>query len=422
MRHIIFSSRSLIIILAIFLLFSVWRLHPLWEFKGDGHGYYSYLRSAWFDHDFDFTNEISRYDQKYGTNISRYRTPIGKIGNPFAIGMSVLWTPFFLLGHGVQSIFNISYDGLSGFSAPYAYALAFGTWVFIGIGIFFLFRGLQYFFEDHAIFLSILAIFGASPLIHYALYEPFMSHGASFGIAGVLFWYSARMWKKQTVSICESAWLGLIIGIALLIRWEHAILALLPAVIMAQLYRRKFIFWKHLGVTLLVGAACFIPQIFVWKYLYGSYLLIPQGDGFILPVSTHFFHTLFSPFHGLFAWHPFLFVGLLGLILAYKKTPLWSRVGLCIFFLVSYLHGSLSDWWGGSAFGARKMVYLLPFFAFGLAFLFSSLRRAHRPVFIGLLLGAIGWNYLLMVSSAKGNISLARPLPIGSLYRAPFLR
>ena len=95
-NKVLFTRFSLVIFLVASISCLLFLLRPNWEIRGDGHGYYVYLRSAYFDHNLDFHNEYSRYDQLYGTNFSQSTvTSIGKLGNPFAVGLSIFWLPFF---------------------------------------------------------------------------------------------------------------------------------------------------------------------------------------------------------------------------------------------------------------------------------------------------------------------------------------
>ena len=70
--------------------------------RGDGNGYYAYVRSIWIDGDLDFRNEYARADPKFReAEQNWWTTPAGLTVNPWAPGSVVLWTPFFLAGHGV---------------------------------------------------------------------------------------------------------------------------------------------------------------------------------------------------------------------------------------------------------------------------------------------------------------------------------
>src|SRR3989339_757168 len=101
---------SLLIVVVLIGLFSAAvALKPSWIIGSDGFSYYVYARSLIFDHDFDFTNEMRMFDRQFGLEISAsWLTKEGKIGNPFAIGSSILWFPFVVSACAIQKIFKFS--------------------------------------------------------------------------------------------------------------------------------------------------------------------------------------------------------------------------------------------------------------------------------------------------------------------------
>jgi hypothetical protein len=45
-------------------------------------------------------------------------------------------------------------------------------------------------------------------------------------------------------------------------------------------------------------------QIAVWKYLYDSWIAVPQGSSFFNLTKPHLWSFLFSGYHGMFLTHP----------------------------------------------------------------------------------------------------------------------
>ncbi len=75
--------------------------------RGDGVGYYAYIRSALIDHDIRFENDwlagnpsflASRVDAS-GHLLPNQYTPTGHVGNHFAVGPSMLWAPVMVAVH-----------------------------------------------------------------------------------------------------------------------------------------------------------------------------------------------------------------------------------------------------------------------------------------------------------------------------------
>ena len=76
--------------------------------RGDGNGYYAYVRSVVIDGDLRFENEYRRGDPAFVASVigpdGRVSANLiagnGYVRNQWAVGPSILWTPSFLLGHG----------------------------------------------------------------------------------------------------------------------------------------------------------------------------------------------------------------------------------------------------------------------------------------------------------------------------------
>src|SRR5215472_14986098 len=75
--------------------------------RGDGVGYYAYLRSALIDHDLRFENDylqanesfvISKVDAQ-GKLLPRLYTKTGYVENHFSVGPAILWVPVLLVVH-----------------------------------------------------------------------------------------------------------------------------------------------------------------------------------------------------------------------------------------------------------------------------------------------------------------------------------
>ncbi|MBU2542358.1 hypothetical protein KJ785_02260 [Patescibacteria group bacterium] len=131
--------------------------------------------------------------------------------------------------------------------------------------------------------------------------------------------------------------------------------------------------------------------------------------------------VLFSGYHGLFSWHPFLLLGLIGLCFAFRKNKFLVAIMSVMLFLQIYLNASLLDWWGGSAFGARKMIGSLFIFAFGFAYLFDDWGKDRKKILFlyCAIFIAIIWNYLLLISSPRGFLPLNEHISLRQLYQAP---
>jgi hypothetical protein len=414
------SKKSLLIILFLIIATSILITKPNWQIGGDGYGYYSYIRSLHFDCDLDFYNEFKMFDDTYGTQTLKYwTTPIGRVGNPFAIGWSIFYAPFFILSLILAKIFTF-YNNftLSGYNFPYQLMIGVGTIFYVILGILLLFLTLKRLFSPISAWLSSIFTLIATPLIFYVVYEPSMSHGLSFFILSALFYKSINIYKKGSIDKKDIFLLGLITGASFLVRWQNLIFIILPLAILWLKLAKKRSILSYLGITLLAT----LPQLLAWKHLYGSFLTIPQGSAFVNH-KLELFNFLFSGYHGLFIWHPMLLIALIGLILSCKKDKFLFFILLTPLIVQILFNSNLSDWFGGGSFGSRRMIGSLFIFAYGFCYLLNLVLNKNIKIykFLTILILIIFslWNFLLMISTARGIIPINAPVTIQEVYHAP---
>jgi hypothetical protein len=364
----------------------------------DGRSYYSILRSLVFDQDFDFENEYEAVGFE-----PKPLTVTGLPENPFAMGTSLLWLPFYLTAHVMSLVlngvgFSVSLDGY-GHLHQTAVAIAtifFGTW-----GLWLIYRVARRLFEAEVSLIAVVVMWGATPLIHYMLAESTMSHALSF-FALALFLY---VWYPPFASRNRMDWLklGLTVGLVSLVRWQDGVVAFIPLVELAWWVLKQDVRVKtaviNIFIYLLAAIFIFSPQFFMWHTLYGSPLTLPQGSDFINWLDPKPFLTLFSTRHGLITWHPVLLLALLGLIPLWKRDKALTLVILFFFIAQLYVNSAVVRWWADHAFGGRRFTGLVAFLTLPLAALLAWLRQRimiYRFV-VGLLLFMIFMNGLLMI-------------------------
>jgi hypothetical protein len=150
------------------------------------------------------------------------------------------------------------------------------------------------------------------------------------------------------------------------------------------------------GAGALLGAA---PQIAVDRLLFERWLPAPAPNITFDFVHPRLLDMLFSTHHGWITWTPLVLLALLGLPLVVRRLG-WFAVTLALIGALDvYLNASLSDWWGGSAFGARRLTDQSLLLALGFGAVFAWLRQRGRAwialAFAGV---AILWNTLLLAN------------------------
>lgn len=238
---------------------------------------------------------------------------------------------------------------------------------------------------------AVIGLWIASPLTEYFRHEGSMSHAHSVFAVSLFLYLFVRAAGKRTAA----GWLalGAAGGLVFLVRWQDATYCLLPLV---DLFRGKKL-RDAIADGYLYSAAFFLaalPQFFVFKLLYGDWLVIPQGKEFIGVVPAYLWEVLFSSNHGLLSWHPIVALCLSGIVLGIWKRLPHFRLLLAGFLMQLVVNASIGQWWAGHAFGGRRFMGCFVLFAAGLAaMLHTRILSGWRGV--ALVSGFAGLNYLL---------------------------
>jgi hypothetical protein len=280
-----------------------------------------------------------------------------------------------------------------------------------------------------------LAVAGG-PLALYGTREYLGSHLLSaclsaLTLAAALFWLRSGAPRHALL-------LGLAAGLLVAIRWQDLLLA--AAIVPALLLRlredpgRRRV-W---GLAAALGAFGLptLVQLGAWKAQYGVWWLIPQGPGYMRWTDPQLRHVLLSTFHGLLPWAPGFALGILALVRwAAARRPeaprseralAWGLVASAVGAL--YVCACVVDWWGGDAYGARRLASLTPLAAIGLAHLLGHLRMGAR---LALAVAVALWAGLTLTSQLSGfddlRVAAGRapaaenPRPPGTYERARWI-
>jgi hypothetical protein len=150
------------------------------------------------------------------------------------------------------------------------------------------------------------------------------------------------------------------------------------------------------------------------KAIYGQFVIMPQGAGFMRWTTPAVFSVLFSLNHGLLMWTPAVAVAVAGLWVLCRRDALAGWSAVTVIAITAYVNASVSDWWAGEAFGARRFAGNTVFFALGLAALFSGRVWDARPVLRRWVAATlVGYNLLFLLQYQlfmRGVVTLA-PYP-----------
>jgi hypothetical protein len=410
-------------LLAVFAVTVVLAFTP--TIKSDGMGYYVYLRSLTIDGDLDFGNDYRDWpDQEAPGQHVTPQTSTGYYVNYFSIGPALLWSPLYGAAHAImlgsralgQPVQADGYAPIYFVLSTFGSALAGLVLMLVG------YRICRRWVAPPTALLAVLTAYFGSNLLYYTMREGGFAHGLSAATAAV--YVLAWLRLEERPSVARWALLGAAAGLMLLTYWVSGLVLLLPAFTFARLLiaalraapdeRGQQIagLLAGAGVAAVLLVLFFSPQMIAWKLLYGAFLTVPQGSGFVTPQEFKGLDMLFAPLHGLLPWTPALFVGIFGLVLLWRRSR-YLFAALMAALVAYFLYNAwLPDWHGSGAFGLRRLTLLAPWCMLGLALLFDRLRRwPLLPVVPAALI--VGWASLVLI---RYDLDLI-PHSVGALRR-----
>jgi hypothetical protein len=436
--------KTQLLLLVLFVL-SLPLLNP-WV-RGDGVGYYAYVRAPLIEHNLDFTHDYQQANtsfrenrlDKNGQPTAEFRTRTGHIENHFTVGPAILWAPFLLLTHlGVLLARSMgSAVAADGFSTPYRIAMALATAFYGFLGLLISFRLARKYVDETWALLATLAIWWASSLPVYMYFNPSWSHAHSAFVVALFLWY----WHETRDSRSLGQWilLGALGGLMLDVYYANAMLFVILPFEAARDYSAAFrkaapgtprvsqLVTRHLAfaVTLVV---CMLPTFIAHRIIYGSIFetgYVPIHDWFW--TSPYLFSVLFSSNHGFISWTPILLFAVIGLFAFWRSVPRTGLAFLGAAFAFYYFIASYPDWAGISSYGNRFFVSLTPLFILGLAvFLdrFTRIFRSRRAALAaaGIFLSCfVLWNAGLMFQWGTHLIPARGPISFSQMIQNQFL-
>jgi hypothetical protein len=371
---------------------------------GDALGHYVQLRSAVFDRDLRFRNDYARmYGLEEGSPVERSLaeprlTPTGYTRNFMPVGPALLWAPAFLLVAAavwVMNLFGAGYP-LDGYAPAFQAAAGFTGVAAAVAGNWLAYSTAERMSGPRAAIWATLALWLSSSAIYYSVISPTYSHAASMLAAGAFWLVWIRTLERQ--SIARYLLVGVLAGVAALMRWQDAVLLLVPA--FDALWHVRATRAGGAALRLLASAAgaalAFLPQVAVWTVIYGQPFTVPQGSGFMRWGEPALGAVLFSDNHGLLSWTPIVALALAGFVPLVTRHRAIGIAALAVFAVSWYVNAAVSDWWAGEAFGARRFLSCYPILVMALAALFERAGE-RRGVLAATTLVFTAFTFLLLL-------------------------
>jgi len=324
------NIQSLIAVLIISVAFFSYRYSYLPQDKSeftvttwDAFGYYAYLPGLFIYDDLDKLEWVEEIDEKYDvTRGGLYQFRLHDNGNyvgKYFVGVSILQSPFFFIGHAIANFTDYPADG---FSAPYQYSLAFGVLLYTFLALLLLRNILLRFYSDRVTSITLLFLCLASNFIQYVSIDGIQSHSYIFLLYVLVLYFTIKWHEKPKVK--WAMLIGLTIGLATICRPTELIMLFIPLLWSTENKKQKALKWgmvkkniKHLYWVVGFGLMGILPQIIYWKSITGS-LIYDVGSSWRF--LTPFFRVLFGFENGWFIYTPITIFFIVGFFFI-RKFP-----------------------------------------------------------------------------------------------------
>ncbi|RYD56004.1 MAG: hypothetical protein EOP56_13795 [Sphingobacteriales bacterium] len=376
------KSRIFIILYALICLCVVFSNANRWKDKilvFDVSGYHLYLPATIIYNDLGrltfYTHINGRYFPGGWLNWNWYEIfdqPTGQRLNKYAIGVSVMECPFFLIAHGYNLI--TKQDLPDGYSLPYQYGAIFSNIFWVAVGLYYLRRALKIYYDDTIVLLTLIAIALATNLYHYTANSHGMSHPYSFALIAAAVYYTDAWYRNQRRN--DILMLGLAVGLIVIVRPVNAVFAMVPVLwrvsSLEDLRLRIKLFVAHYK-TILLSLFIFLAIVFIqlgyWKYVTGHWIYNSYNREPFVWSEPRILHGLFGFRKGWFVYSPIAFIAVLGFINLWRQDKKLTPVLVTYLAITIYVTFSWWCWWYGGGFGCRPLVdslavVALPFAAF----------------------------------------------------------
>ena len=347
-------------------------------FTYDTFGYYLYMPMAFLYSDLGVTDYslIENLQNTQGISESIYqlnKLDNGNYLNKYPAGLSVLLTPFYLIGHFIAGFTGFSKNG---FSFPYQVAITLGCLFYISTSLFILRNLLLRFFSDKIVAITIILICLGTNFLNEVTTNTTMPHGLLFFVYGCIFLVTIN-WHKNK-SIVNSILLGTILGLAVISRPSEIVAVLIPLfweVKSFSGFKKKIVdnikfFKNRLLLVLFSFFSVIFIQMLYWKIYGGSFIINTYnnpGEGLDL-LNPHIFDFLFSFKKGWIIYTPMVLFSFVGFYFLKRKNSTLFLSFLLYTVFNFYIVSSWTNWWYGHSFGSRAMVQSYVVLAFLLAY------------------------------------------------------
>lgn len=365
--------------------------------RGDGVAYYGYLPAVVANGSLDMHPVFAKfvaagvpvYSGTVGTVL-----PNGQTADFKPVGAAMLALPFYV----VFRIITVAAGQDPSVGAAYQLSFAAASLFYLVLALALLYAFLRRRWGPLPAALAVVAALFATPLAAYTFFDPSYSH--TFSVFTITAFALLLHQTSERRSVGVWVLLGVLAALIVLVHYQEGLFILLmPAEGIWLIARHRWSLHELGGyaISFVIFMVCLAPQVVVNRVLFDRWLPAAAPDISFDFGHPHLIDMLFSTHHGWIAWSPAVMVAFFGLPLAVRRLGWFAGALIVIGVLDVFLNASLSDWYGGSAFGARRLTDQTLLLAIGFAAVFDWL-RLRRLSWLAVLLTALGvaWTVLLM--------------------------
>ncbi len=345
--------------------------------------YYVYLPAIVIHNDLSF-EYVDKIYEKNINHIWFIPSPKGIRTVITTFGMSIAYSPFFMIAHSLAP--PLGYDA-NGYSLPYKFALMFSSLAYALMGLFFLRKLLLKYFNNTVTLITLLIIGLGTNLTVYLTKEAPMPHSYEFGLISIYLYFVSKWYEKP--KFMNSFWVGFLAGLITLIRPTNILVLLILffwGITSFKDMNQRIRFFTRSYKLVIIMAGSFIliwlPQFLYWYDISGSIFFNSyekSGSSFYFN-NPQIINQWFSYRKGWLLYTPIMIFALTGLVfLARGRKALFIPV-LLYFLGMVFILSSWWSWWFGGGFSIRSYIDMYGVMAIPIAASLTAAMKSKLPV------------------------------------------
>ena len=326
-----------------------------------------------------------------------------------SMGMSVLYSPFFLISHGIAKLTG---DKALGYTPIYKMGLLVSAVFYLLIGLIFLRRILKNYFSEPITALTILTIVLGTNLLNYSTYDACMSHSYNFALITAFVWFTIQWYKSP--KLLSLLFLGLLSGLITLVRPSNIVVLLfffVYGVFSKETLKQRFeLIFSKFHWFIFMGLAftlVWVPQFIYWWSITGNFMVNSYPDEQFFWGNPHFIGGLFSYRKGWLVYTPVMIFALLGIPFLFKKLKEFSWAITVFILIATYIIVSWWCWWYGGSFGMRSYIDYYGILAIPMSLFFATLweyRKYAKILVFAIVSLSLAQNYFFQEKYRRSSI------------------